>query len=97
MYSTCTCARSIVGITSTSINIPVYMEGLFGVRLEGHPALHLLMDLDHPIPITSALASPQEADSETGVGGGVGVTLPQYMAMLFFPSVGLMTVHEEKV
>lgn len=59
------------------------MEGLFSVRLEGHPALHLVMDPDHPIPITSAPASPQEADCETAVGGG-----PQFRAMLFFFQCG---------
>lgn len=71
-----------MGMTSTSINIPDYMEGVFGARQEGHHALHLVMDPDHPIPITSAPASPQEAAWEIGVGGGV--TLPQFRAMFLF-------------
>ena len=56
-----------------NINIhqhPDNMEGLFGVRLESHPALHLVMDPDHPIPIPSAPPSPQEADWEIRFGGG---------------------------
>lgn len=85
-----------MGITSTPINIPDYMEGLLGVRLEGHPALHLVMDPDHPIPIPSALASPQEADWETGIGGAGGHSA-SIQGHVFFSSVGLMNRLEENV
>lgn len=60
------------------------MEGLFGVTLEGQPALHLVMDPDHLVAVPSAPASTRGAHWEASVGWWEGgVTVHQFFTVLF--------------
>lgn len=77
------------------------MEGLFGVTLEGQPALHLVMDPDHLVAVPSAPASTRGAHWEASVGwwegGGHCASILHRVIFIFFSSVGLMNGQEETV
>ena len=73
---------------------------MFGVTLEGQPALHLVTDPDHLVAVPSAPASTRGAHWEASVGGRGGgghCASILHHVFFFFSSVGLMNGQEETV